>query len=111
MAKYMMFAFTNPIEGREAEYNDWYDNVALPVYRSLPGLKPLGRYKLAGLPKAFSFEMDDTWQYMSMYEFTTDDPKAFLEKTKEIVSSRTDYYFSDAIDKTRFYEPVFVALQ
>ena len=58
MSKYLMLAFTNPVAGKDAEYNDWYDNVAMPVYRTLPGLKPLGRYRSAEIPKAFRFRDD-----------------------------------------------------
>jgi hypothetical protein len=111
MAQYLTLAFTNPVKGREAEYNEWYDNVALPVYRTLPGLKPLGRYKLADIPKAFDFSMDSSWQYLSVYEFSTDDdPSAFFEKMKGILQKNKEYYFSEAIDKTTFFEPLFVAL-
>jgi hypothetical protein len=111
MSKYLMLAFTNPVAGKDAEYNDWYDNVAMPVYRTLPGLKPLGRYRSAEIPKAFDFAMTSSWQYLSVYEFVTDGtPAAFLEKMKSIISNKEGYYFSEAIDKTSFFEPLFVSL-
>ena len=110
MARYLTLALTNPVPGREQEYNDWYDNVALPVYSSIPGFKPLGRFKLADVPSMYPFQMKDQWEYLSLYEFETDDFAAFVEHVKTTLAVRSQYYFCDAIDKTRFYEPVFVAL-
>jgi hypothetical protein len=110
MAKYLVLALTNPLPGREKEFNDWYDNTALPMYRSIPGLKPLGRYKLAGVPPSFPFEMRDQWEYLSVYEFETDDYPGFISKVRATIEASKTYRFSEAIDKTRFYEPVFMAL-
>lgn len=110
MAKYMVLALTNPVPGREDEYNDWYDNVALPVYRSVPGFNPLGRYKLEDTPAQFPFQMESQWDYLSVYEFETDDFESFSEAVQKAVAASDSYYFSDAIDKTRFFEPVFKAI-
>lgn len=110
MARYIVLALTNPVPGREQEYNDWYNNVAIPVYRSIPGFKPFGRFKLADVPSQFPFNMKNEWEYLSLYEFETDDYATFAEHVKATIAERTEYYFSDAIDKTRFFEPVFIAL-
>ena len=29
MAQHALFVFTDPVEGKEEEYNDWYNNVHL----------------------------------------------------------------------------------
>jgi hypothetical protein len=31
MKNYVVLALTNPVEGREDEYNKWYNEVAVPV--------------------------------------------------------------------------------
>lgn len=108
--KHLLLAFTNPVEGRDAEYNDWYDNVAYPTYKSLPGLVPLGRFKAAEVPDMFPFQMKNDFQYLSLYYFETDDPTAFMEKLKETFPKRPEYSFSPDIDQSRFFEPIFVAL-
>ena len=110
MARYLVLALTNPLSGRDKEFNDWYNNTALPTYRSIPGLKSLGRYKLAGVPPNFPFEMKDQWEYLSVYEFETDDYASFAAKVRSTIEASKTYQFSEAIDKTRFYEPVFIAL-
>lgn len=110
MAKHVLFALTNPIAGREEEFNHWYDTVAVPVYKSLPGLVPLGRFKAVDVPHMFPFEMDNEFAYLSMYYFEADDAAAFMETIKATFSERPEYQFSPDIDQTKFFEPIFVAL-
>ncbi len=38
MAKYNLIALTNPLEGRDDEFNDWYTNVHLADVLKLPGV-------------------------------------------------------------------------
>lgn len=110
MAKHILLALTNPVEGRDAEYNDWYNNVAYPTYKSLPGLVPLGRFKAVDVPHMFPFEMDNQFQYLSMYYFEADDAVAFMERIKATFADRPEYVFSEDIDQSRFFEPIFVAM-
>lgn len=110
MAKHILLALTNPVEGRDAEYNDWYNNVAYPTYKSLPGLVPLGRFKAVDVPHMFPFEMDNQFEYLSMYYFEADDAVAFMERIKATFADRPEYVFSEDIDQSKFFEPIFVAL-
>lgn len=110
MAKHILLALTNPVEGRDAEYNDWYNNVAYPTYKSLPGLVPLGRFKAVDVPHMFPFEMDNQFQYLSMYYFEADDAVAFMERITATFADRPEYVFSEDIDQSKFFEPIFVAL-
>src|SRR3546814_12907990 len=93
MAKHILLALTNPVEGRDAEYNDWYNNVAYPTYKSLPGLVPLGRFKAVDVPHMFPFEMDNQFQYLSMYYFEADDAVAFMERITATFADRPEYVF------------------
>jgi hypothetical protein len=110
MAKHILLALTNPLDGRDAEYNDWYDGVAYPTYKSLPGLVPLGRFKAVDVPHMFPFEMDNQFQYLSMYYFEADDAAAFMDRLKASFADRPEYSFSSDIDQSKFFEPIFVAL-
>lgn len=110
MAKHLLLAMTNPLPGKDAEFNDWYDNTAYPTYKSLPGLVPLGRFKAVDVPKMFPFQMDNGFEYLSLYYFETDDVEAFLEVLKETFPKRPEYSFSETIDQTRFFEPIYVAM-
>lgn len=110
MAKHLLLAMTNPVEGADAGFNDWYDTVAVPTYRTLPGLVPLGRFKAVDAPHLFPFEMDNQFQYLSLYYFEADDVGEYLERIKAAFASRPDYQFSPLIDQTRFFEPIYVAI-
>jgi len=110
MAKHVLLAMTNPVPGKDAEYNDWYNNVAYPTYKSLPGLIPLGRFKAVDVPHMFPFEMDNQFQYLSMYYFETDDAVKFMETIKATFADRPDYHFGEDIDQTKFFEPIYVAV-
>ncbi len=110
MAKHILLALTNPVAGRDAEYNDWYNSVAYPTYKSLPGLVPLGRFKAVDVPHMFPFEMDNQFQYLSMYYFEADDAVTFMETIKATFADRPEYVFSEDIDQTKFFEPIFVAM-
>ncbi len=110
MAKHLLLAMTNPVDGKDAEYNDWYDSVAYPTYKSLPGLVPLGRFKAAAVPHMFPFEMDNQFQYLSLYYFEADDPVQFMETLKAAFAERPEYSFSPDIDQSRFFEPLYTAL-
>lgn len=110
MAKHVLLAMTNPVPGKDAEYNDWYNTVAYPTYKSLPGLIPLGRFKAVDVPHMFPFEMDNQFQYLSMYYFETDDAVKFMETIKATFADRPAYHFGEDIDQSKFFEPIYVAI-
>ena len=110
MAKHILLAMTNPLPGRDEAFNTWYDEVAYPTYKSLPGMTPLGRFKAVDVPKMFPFQMDNDFQYLSMYYFETDDVEKFMETIKETFNHRPKYAFSEDIDQSKFFEPIYVAV-
>jgi hypothetical protein len=64
MAKYKLIALSNPVAGKEQEFNEWYSNVHLRDVASLPGVKSGRRYRIA---------LDRTWKYAAEYEIECDD--------------------------------------
>jgi hypothetical protein len=108
--KHLILAMTNPIDGREDEYNQWYDSVAVPTYKSLPGLVPLGRFKAVDVEPLFPFEMANDFKYLSLYYFEAEDAARFMADLKAAFAFRPEYAFSGDIDQSKFFEPVFVAL-
>jgi len=110
LAKHLLLALTNPVEGRDAEFNDWYDNVAYPTYKSLPGLVPLGRFKAANVPHMFPFQRKNEYKYLSVYYFEADDPSVYISQLKESFTEKTDYNLSSDIDTGCFFEPIFTAI-
>jgi len=110
MAKHVLLAMTNALPGRDDAFNKWYDEVAYPTYKTLPGLVPLGRFKAVDMPKMFPFQMDNEFKYLSIYYFETDDIDQFMAKLKTAYADRPDYYFSEDIDQSKFFEPIYVAV-
>ncbi len=44
--KTLYLVFSNPVDGMEDEFNEWYDNVHLPEVLATPGLKSAQRFKI-----------------------------------------------------------------
>ena len=84
MTKYIMMVRSNPVAGREDEYNDWYDRHQLPQLVETPTFVAGQRYKLAPveLPDYPGYQKAQH-RYMVVYEIETDS----LEKTKQILWS------------------------
>jgi hypothetical protein len=87
--KYTLIVYTSPAEGREDEYNAWYDDVHLPEFSALPGVISGRRFKLTG---------DDTPRYAAIYELSAhpDDVMAAMNAAMKDGTVR----WSDAIDTT-----------
>ena len=52
MAKHVFVVFTNPVEGKDATYNDWYDNRHLPDVLDVPGFVSAQRFRLSDTQRA-----------------------------------------------------------
>ena len=73
MAKCRLVALTNPLPGKEAEYNDWYQNTHLPEVIALPGGVQAQRFKLVA-----KLMGSDENQNLAIYEFECDNPAELL---------------------------------
>jgi hypothetical protein len=56
MARHTFVVFTNPTEGQEDEYNDWYDNTHLSDVLKVEGFVAAQRFKLADTEPAQEFK-------------------------------------------------------
>lgn len=77
MARYVFVVYSNAVDGREQEYNDWYSNQHLNDLRAFPGVISARRLTLAELqfvPRAHAHK------YLSLYELETDDLQGFKEE-------------------------------
>ena len=109
MAKYIMLAFSNPVPGREDEYNAWYDEFHVPEMLMTPGLVAAQRYRVAPIePPNYPGYQPMAYKYLNLMEMETDD----LVKTKEILWSPANVgriRKSDAFDSSKvvckIYEP------
>ena len=59
--KYTLIVYTSPAEGREDEYNAWYDDVHLAEFSALPGVINGRRFKVTGAAQP---------QYAALYELS-----------------------------------------
>ncbi len=76
-ATHKLLVFTNPRDGMEDEYNDWYNNVHLNEVCQLPSVTSAQRFELnASLPNAPEL----TWRYLAIYELENDDASAILDE-------------------------------
>lgn len=77
MARYAFVVHTNPVEGREDEFNAWYSGPHLADLHSCPGVVSARRYCLADA------QVRDTagaHRYLAIYEVETDDPQIFVNE-------------------------------
>jgi hypothetical protein len=76
MAKQILVVVTNPVPGKEGEYNRWYNEQHLnDVLRVVPGMVAAQRFELA-----YDAAKSLPGRYLAIYEMETDDadPKAPL---------------------------------
>jgi hypothetical protein len=92
--KQQFLVFTNPVEGREDEYNEWYDNVHLGDVQRVPGITGAQRFELVetdsgdGPPPAH--------RYLAVYDLEGDAGTALGELMVRF--GTPDMVASDALD-------------
>jgi len=70
MGKYNLIALTNPVDGRDDEFNDWYTNEHLDDVLKLPGMVAAQRFCLNDVQHRKGLL---EWKYMAIYEIEIDD--------------------------------------
>lgn len=72
MPRYTMLVSTNPVDGREGEFNDWYDNQHVPDVLKLEGFVAARRLRLADTVPP----QDCTHRYLAVYEVEAESVEA-----------------------------------
>lgn len=101
--EYEFFVLTNPTEGREQEFNRWYDEVHVPDVLKVPGFTSAKRFKAA---KGQDGGKQPHWSYAAIYKIVTDD----LPETLKAMHDRAgtpDMIMSEAIDLDGVYATVY----
>jgi hypothetical protein len=105
MARHTFVVFTNPAEGQEDEYNDWYDNTHLHDVLKVEGFVAAQRFKLADTDPAQEFPH----RYLALYEVESDD----LGKVAQALSEAGDsgaMFVSESLDRpdaiARYFTPI-----
>lgn len=97
--KYIQIVFSNPLEGKDDEFNEWYDNVHIPELLAVPGMLSAQRYDLRD---AAIYHMEGgaepEHRYAIIYEMEGD-VDAILNKIQEGVASGK-IHMADCLDMT-----------
>jgi len=70
---------TNPLKGREGDFNRWYEQVHLDEVLKISGFKSAQRFKLT--PE--QMQLDQNHTYLTLYEIDSDDVKGTLENLRK----------------------------
>lgn len=83
MRNFAYVVLSNPVAGREDEYNDWYSNRHLTDVTAVPGFIAAQRFRLIDA----AAEGAPQQRYMAIYTMETDDPDAAVERLTGLVQS------------------------
>jgi hypothetical protein len=93
MPKFKMLVLSNAADGRDEEFNRWYDDVHLPDVFKVPGVTGAERYRMRS---------GDGWKYLAIYELECDDPAAVEQEL--MARAGTDaMQMTDAFDMQSFF--------
>ncbi len=99
MAKGVMVVQSGPAEGRDAEYERWYDEVHIPEVLAVPGFVGARRFRAL-----------DGSHWLTIYEIEADDvkgpPAAFRERSASGRTTRSDALRTDPPPVVTLYELV-----
>jgi hypothetical protein len=98
MAKHVFVVFTSAVEGRDEEFNEWYDNTHIHDVLKVPGYVAAQRFKVVS---ELSSGIAPKCKYIALYEMETDDPAKTLS---ELVSraGTAELANSEAMDLNEF---------
>jgi hypothetical protein len=94
MPKYTFVVLTNPVAGKEDEYNKWYNGQHIPDVLNVPGFVAAQRFKLTDAQMAGATAKH---KYLALYEIETDDLAGALKQLRDRGVSG-EIVPSDAID-------------
>jgi len=94
MAKYTFVVMTNPVAGKEAEFNEWYNGQHIPDLLNVPGFVGAQRFRLADAQ--LGGEASRAYKYLALYEIETEDLAGTLKELRTRGSA--DIVPSDSID-------------
>jgi hypothetical protein len=91
----LLLVFSNPVEGRDEEYNTWYDEVHLDDLKRIPGVVAATRYEF--VPKSFPITARPTeHRYLAVYTLDRDADEVLGELLKR--AGGPEMRLSEALD-------------
>jgi hypothetical protein len=77
MARFSFVVYSNPVEGREQEYNDWYTNQHLKDLLAIPGVISARRFKISATQIRGAAQ---PYEYLAIYDIEADDVPSFVQE-------------------------------
>lgn len=93
---------SNPVAGKEDEYNRWYNDVHLPEVLQIDGFQTAQRFKL----HTRQVQPNPTHTYLAIYQIDSND----VDGTLANLSKATWMNLSDAIDTTSLEIGIYQAM-
>jgi hypothetical protein len=79
MDRYAILVFSNPVEGREDEYNEWYDGTHLGDVVRVPGVVSAARYAFESTSYGEATAAPTAHRYVTIYELDRDPEEVLAE--------------------------------
>jgi hypothetical protein len=105
MTRFHFMVFSNPVEGRDDDFNTWYDKEHLEDLLAIDCFTAAQRYRLAALGPG---QEQPTYRYAAVYEAEGDDAAVAQQKLMDALTSGRARA-SDAIAPGTFaawFEPI-----
>jgi len=106
LSKYLFVVLSNPVDGEEENYNDFYSNRHIPDVLNVPGIKTAKRYILADAQRMAA---PSPYRYLAIYEVETDDLKSLAEEIGRRSGTEampTNPYISQNPKFAYFFQPM-----
>src|SRR5438128_180143 len=84
MAKHILMAMTNPVAGREDEFNDWYSNRHIHDVMQAPGIVAAQRFVLTDLQR---YEGPYPFKYMALYEIESEGVQGIIDYIGQVAGT------------------------
>ncbi len=101
MARYRMVVMSNPVPGREQEFERWYQEVHLPELLALDGFVSAQRFS-----RELTLGSAQSWPHMAIYEIETNDIEAAIAGLVTVAEAG-NLTMSEAIDTAATSAAVF----
>jgi hypothetical protein len=76
---YAVLVFSNPVDGREDEYNEWYDGTHLADVVRVPGVVSAARYEFQPTSHGEATAAPTAHRYVTIYELDRDPEEVLAE--------------------------------
>ncbi|HET6950210.1 MAG TPA: hypothetical protein VFI47_07540 [Acidimicrobiales bacterium] len=97
----LYLVFSNPVDGKEGEFNEWYDNVHVREVLATPGMVSAQRYTLRDTEMSRMAGFETPHKYLCVYEMD-EDPDVVMGRVQEAVMSGA-MQMHEALDLTTAY--------